>query len=79
MRGQVTRDWTGRPCLSWTDAERLYLRMLRDREQATREQAERLAVIEQARGQYVGAGIVGAESPGAGDWRAPQVAFKELH
>jgi len=79
MRGQVTRDWRGHPCLSWVDAERLYLRMLRDREEASRDQSERLAVLEaQGRGQYVGPGIVGAENPGEAEWQGPSVQVKEL-
>jgi hypothetical protein len=46
MRAAVTRDWRGHPCLSWVDAERLFLRMLRDRAQLDQEQSERLVEIE---------------------------------
>jgi hypothetical protein len=78
MRAAVTRDWRGDACLTWIDAERLYLRMRRDREEVTREQAERLAVLEAERGPFFGAGIVGAETPGEADWRAPEVKVREL-
>jgi hypothetical protein len=51
--------------------------MRRDREQATAMEAERLAVLERERGPFLGAGVAGADGDVA-DWRAPQVAFKEL-
>jgi hypothetical protein len=69
MPAAVTRDWRGHPCLGWVDAERLYLRMLRDRAEATREQAERLAALEAERRPFLGAGVVGTETPGEADWR----------
>ena len=61
MRAAVTRDWRGHPCLNWTDAERLYLKMLRDRQQVSREQSERLAVLERERPRFLGAGVVADE------------------
>jgi hypothetical protein len=78
MRAAVVRDWRGDAALSPIDAERLYLRMQRDRQQATQEQAERLAVLEAEQGPFLGAGIVGAETPGEADWRAPGVKVREL-
>jgi hypothetical protein len=71
LPGQVVRDWAGRPCLSWTDGERYYLRTLRDRTLASAEQAERLAAIDQ--GGYGGPGVVGGEQPGEATWQAPHL------
>src|SRR5215212_3480738 len=49
MRAAVTRDWRGHPCLSWVDAERLLLRMLRGRAQLNAEIEERLVEGDEAR------------------------------
>jgi hypothetical protein len=49
MRAAVTRDWRGHPCLAWVDAERLLLRMRRDRAQANAEIEERLVAADAAR------------------------------
>jgi hypothetical protein len=57
MRGQVTRDWAGKPCLSWIDAERLLQRMLRDRAQANAEIEERLVEADAARRAALPAGV----------------------
>jgi hypothetical protein len=53
MRGQVTRDWRGHAALSPVDAERLFLRLKRDRAQATPKQGERLAALEAQRGRFM--------------------------
>jgi hypothetical protein len=53
MPAAVTRDWRGQPCLGWVDAERLYLRTMRDRHQANQEQAERLAELERGQRGHV--------------------------
>jgi hypothetical protein len=59
-------------------AERLYLRMMRDRQQATTEQAERLAALERERPAFLGAGVVGTQDPGEADWRDASVAVKKV-
>jgi aminoglycoside phosphotransferase (APT) family kinase protein len=74
----VIRDWRQRPCLTWTDAERLLLRLRRDREQAARERAELLAEQEHNRGPLTGPGVVGLEVPGY-RWQAPWVKDKFDH
>ena len=71
-RGQVTKDWAGRPCVGPEHARWMFLTMARDREQLSREQAEQLAEISQH--GYAGPGIVGGEEPGEGKWEAPQVS-----
>jgi hypothetical protein len=57
MRGQVTRDWRGHPCLGWVDAERLLLRMRRDRAQLHAEIEERLVEADAARRAAIPRGI----------------------
>jgi hypothetical protein len=71
MRGQVTRDWRGHPCLGWVDAERLLLRMRRDQAQAQAEVEERFVEVDAARRAAMPRGIpVGAVPEGvdAGQW-----------
>jgi hypothetical protein len=63
MRAAVTRDWRGHPCLSWVDAERLYLRMLRDRAQLNAEIEERLVEADEARRAAIPRGIPVTEVP----------------
>jgi hypothetical protein len=53
MPALVVRDWRGHACVDWTHAERLYLAMLRDRQQVSREQSERLAAIEASQRGHV--------------------------
>src|SRR5215218_1846600 len=57
MRAAVTRDWRGHPCLSWVDAERLLLRMRRDRAQLHEEIEERLVAADEARRAALPKGI----------------------
>jgi hypothetical protein len=78
MTAAVSKDWAGRVALSPLDAERCYLRLMRDRAQANEEQAERLAALERERGPFLGAGVVGTQDPGDADWRAPHVAVKKV-
>ena len=63
MRGQVTRDWAGCPCLSWLDAERLYQRLLRDRAQRTAEIEERAIAADEARRANLPTGIPAGQIP----------------
>jgi hypothetical protein len=78
MPAAVTKDWRGHPCLTWTVAEQVYLKTLRDRQQASTEQSQRLAELEAERPAFLGAGVVGTQDPGDADWRAPQVAVKKV-
>jgi hypothetical protein len=70
-RVPVTRDWSNRPCLSWTDGERMLLRMRRDLAEDERERTERLAAAELAATQMVPAGTISVTAPGRPDWWAP--------
>jgi hypothetical protein len=63
MRGQVTRDWRGHPCLGWVDAERLLLRMRRDRAQLAEEIEERVVAAAEAHLAAIPRGIPMAEIP----------------
>jgi hypothetical protein len=57
MRAAVTRDWRGHPCLSWVDAERLLLRMRRDRAQLHEEIEHQLVMADEARRAALPKGI----------------------
>lgn len=61
MRAAVTRDWRGHPCLGWVDAERLLLRMRRDRAQRNEEIEARVVAAAEARLAAVPRGIPLAE------------------
>jgi hypothetical protein len=63
MRAAVTRDWRGHPCLSWVDAERLLLRMRRDRAQLHEEIEERLVEADAARRAALPKGIPASGVP----------------
>jgi anti-sigma factor RsiW len=63
MRGQVTRDWRGHPCLGWVDAERLLLRMRRDQAQRNEEIEAQLVAADAARRALLPAGIPAAAIP----------------
>jgi hypothetical protein len=67
-RGMVSRDWSGRPCLSWPDGERMLLRMRRDQQEEDRARAERLAAADQL--QALPSGTLMLETPGY-TWTAP--------
>jgi hypothetical protein len=73
-RVPITRDWANKPCIGWTDAERLLLALRRDAAQVVRERAE--AVVEDFTPR-LGGGIVAIELPGREPIRSPHLVLNE--
>jgi hypothetical protein len=69
----ITRDWASRPMVPEMDAERLLLRMRRDRLQHATEQAARMTAFEQSHALQLPPGTVGVTRPGEPDWYAPGI------
>lgn len=69
-RVPVTRDPTGRPCVSWIDGERWLQAAKRDQLEVERDRQERLAEAERTQAMRLPMGVVAVETPD-GTWYAP--------